>query len=214
MIPLDYDSDRTGLLFQKLNTAWQLIGTFAAPVLFSVLAILFFTTPALNIYQWLLWLHLPVIMIHEFEEYIAPGGFKDFINTRTILATGNTRQDGLLNEPYIFLVNPVLIWPWVIIGAVFYTIPWIGFAAVIFQFAINNLQHAITFQVKNKGYNPGLFTTMVLLIPYCVLVTWYVVVHDVMTPSDWVLSFILFAVIMGILMTITHARMKPSKPSP
>jgi hypothetical protein len=204
-----YYPDRIDRIFTKLNTVWQLIGAFTAPVLFTLLAILFFTYPALNMYQWLLWLHLPVIMIHEFEEYTAPGGFKHFINTKTILATGDNQEDVPLNEPYIFLVNPLLIWPWVIIGAVFYTIPWIGFAAIMFQFAINNLQHIITFQLKNRGYNPGMFTTMLLLIPYCVIVTWYVIAYNVMTGTDWVLSFILFGLIMGVLLTITHSRMKP-----
>lgn len=212
MVPLTdtkYYPGRIDRIFTKLNTAWQLIGAFTAPVLFTLLAILFFTYPALNMYQWLLWLHLPVIMIHEFEEYTAPGGFKHFINTKTILATDDDRKDVPLNEPYIFLVNPLLIWPWVIIGAVLYTIPWIGFAAIIFQFAINNLQHVITFQLKNRGYNPGMFTTMLLLIPYCVIVTWYVIAYNVMTSTDWVLSFILFGVILGVLLTITHSRMKP-----
>jgi len=204
-----YDPGNIDRIFTKLNTVWQLAGAFTAPVLFTLLAILFFTYPALNMYQWLLWLHLPVIMIHEFEEYTAPGGFKHFINTKTILATGDNRKDVPLNEPYIFLVNPLLIWPWVIIGAVLYTIPWIGFAAIIFQFAINNLQHLITFQLKNRGYNPGMFTTMLLLIPYCVVVTWYVIAYNVMTGTDWVLSFILFGVILGVLLTITHSRMKP-----
>ncbi|MCX6699535.1 MAG: HXXEE domain-containing protein [Methanomicrobiales archaeon] len=209
MTDTKYDPGKIDRIFTKLNTAWQLIGAFTAPVLFTLLAILFFTSPALNMYQWLLWLHLPVIMIHEFEEYTAPGGFKHFINTKTILATGDNREDVPLNEPYIFLVNPLLIWPWVIIGAVFYAIPWIGFAAILFQFAINNLQHVITFQLKNRGYNPGLFTTMLLLIPYCVVVAWYVIAHNVMTGTDWVLSFILFGVILGVLLTITHSRMKP-----
>jgi hypothetical protein len=204
-----YDPGKIDRIFTKLNTVWQLAGAFTAPVLFTLLAILFFTYPALNMYQWLLWLHLPVIMIHEFEEYTAPGGFKHFINTKTILATGDNRKDVPLNEQYIFLVNPLLIWPWVIIGAVFYAIPWIGFAAIIFQFAINNLQHLITFQLKNRGYNPGMFTTMLLLIPYCVVVTWYVIAYNVMTGTDWVLSFILFGVILGVLLTITHSRMKP-----
>jgi hypothetical protein len=211
MTDTNYGPGKIDRIFTKLNTAWQLTGAFTAPVLFTLLVILFFTYPALNMYQWLLWLHLPLIMIHEFEEYIAPGGFKQFFNTKTIFTTGDNREDVPLNEPYVFLVNPLLIWPWVIIGAVFYAIPWIGFAAVIFQFAINNLQHVVIFQLKNRGYNPGMFTTMLILIPYCVVVTWYVITYDIMTGTDWVLSFILCGVIMGTLLTITHSRMKPQR---
>ncbi len=33
-----------------------------------------------------------------------------------------------------------------------------------------------------------MFTTMLILIPYCVVVTWYVITYDIMTGTDWVLS--------------------------
>jgi hypothetical protein len=201
-------NQRIDRIFTNLNMVWQMVGAVMAPVLFTLLAIFYLTTPDLIMYQWLLWLHLPVVMIHEFEEYVFPGGFKHFVNTRTFISVAGTEEDIPLNEPYIFLVNPVLIWPWVILGAIFYTIPWIGFSAIIFQFAINNVQHAAGFQMKSRGYNPGLVTTMLLLIPYCTLVTWYVLTHHVMTTTEWVLSFLLFGFIFVILLSITRSRMK------
>ncbi|MCX6694602.1 MAG: HXXEE domain-containing protein [Methanomicrobiales archaeon] len=202
------NSDRIARIFTNLNTAWQVVGSVAAPILFTLLFILYMTDTSLIMYQWLMWLHLPVIMIHEFEEYIFPGGFKTFINKKTILANKECREDSILNEPYIFLVNPLLIWPWAILGAVFYTIPWIGFGLIIFQFVINNLQHTITFQLVSKGYNPGLGTTVFLLIPYCTVVTWYVLTHPILTTTDWVLSLLLCGVIFLTLLSITHMRMK------
>lgn len=195
-------------LFKYLNSAWQFTGAILAPVLFTLLFIQYTVNPALNMYQWLLWLHLPILMIHEFEEYLVPGGFKDFFNKKTIFSPEGSREDGVLNEAYIFLVNPVLAWPWAIIGAFFYRVPWIGFALIIFQFAINNFQHVIAFQLKNKGYNPGLITTLVLLIPYCTFVTWYVVAHNIMTMNDWILAVLLTAVVFGSLLSITLTRRK------
>jgi hypothetical protein len=203
--------DKNERKYKNLNEAWQLTGAFTAPVLFTFLVIQYVTNPALNLYQWLLWLHLPLIMIHEFEEYIFPGGFKHFINTRTFLANEESMEDSPLNEAYEFLVNPVLIWPWAIIGAVFYTIPWIGFALIIFQVAINNMGHTILFQIRNKGYNPGLFTTIILLLPYCTLVTWYVIAYHVMTTTDWILSFVLGLGIFGLLLSTTLKKMKAAQ---
>jgi hypothetical protein len=104
--------------------------------------------------------------------------------------------------------NPVLIWPWAIIGAVFSTLPWIGFSLIIFQFVINNVQHAVLFQLKHKGYNPGLFTTLFVLIPYCTLVAWYVIANNILTTSDWILSFLVCTGVFVTLMAITVTRIK------
>jgi hypothetical protein len=147
-------------------------------------------------------------MIHEFKEYIIPGGFKNFFNTRTIFSPDEIKEETPVSEAYIFFVNPVLIWLWAIIGAVFYTLPWIGFSLIIFQFVINNVQHAVLFQLKHKGYNPGLFTTLFVLIPYCTLVTWYVIANNILTTSDWGLSFLVCTGVFVTLMAITLTRIK------
>jgi len=200
--------DAPGLTYKKLNTTWQVTGALLFPILFTLLLILYFTNPNLQMFSWLLWLGLPIIMIHEFEEYVAPGGFKNFFNTKTLLSPNPLKEDVPLNEPYIFFINPLLIWPWVTLGAIFYTVPWIGISAVFFQLAINNIQHIVLFQVRHKGYNPGLFTTMFLMMPYCTLILWYVLVNPVMTTTDWILSFVVSAGVVLGLLSITMTRLK------
>lgn len=198
----------TGMLFKDLNTAWQLIGALTFPVLFTFLFIVYLTTPGLNMFQWLLWLHLPIIMLHECEEYIFPGGFKDFFNRKTIFSPTPLKEEIPVSEPYILFVNPILVWPWAILGAVFYTFPWIGISLVFFMLAINNVQHIVIFQFRQRGYNPGLFTTMFVLMPYCTLVLWYVLVHPVMTTTDWILAFAVAAGVFLTLMSTTMMRRK------
>jgi len=194
------DQNNLKTLLKNINSAWQVTGGgIVAPVLLTFLIIQFFTNEGLVLFQWLLWLHLPFTMFHEFEEYVFPGGFKLFINTKTILSPAVVKDDVPANDPYIFFVNIVLIWPWLILGAVFYTLPWIGFSAILFQFLINNVQHTVVFQVKQRGYNPGLFTTMFILIPYCTFVAWYVIDQGIMSTLDWILSF---AVSVGIIVTL------------
>jgi Protein of unknown function with HXXEE motif len=208
MTEMNDEPQKKARFLKNLNNIWQLTGAFIAPVLFTFLFIQYGTNPGLNMYQWLLWLHLPIIMIHEFEEYIFPGGFKNFFNTSTIFSPHELQDETPVSEAYIFFVNPVLIWPWAIIGAVFYTLPWIGFSLIIFQFVINNVQHAVLFQLKRKGYNPGLFTTLFVLIPYCTLVTWYVIANNTLTTPDWIFSFLVCAGVVVTLMAITLTRIK------
>jgi Protein of unknown function with HXXEE motif len=76
------------------------------------------------------------------------------------------------------------------------------------QLAINNVQHIVIYQFRQRGYNPGLFTTMFVLMPYCTLVLWYVLVHPVMTTTDWILAFAVAAGIPLTLMSITMTRRK------
>ena len=70
--------------FSRLNMLWQTIGGLLAPVILTILLIQIFTDPHVNLYQWLMWLHLPLLFLHEYEEYvISPDGFKKFANTHT-----------------------------------------------------------------------------------------------------------------------------------
>ena len=67
---------------QKINRFWQSANLFIAPVL---LVILIYFRDAMTFYQFLLWLHLPLLMIHEIEEYVlSPLSFKEFFNLKQI----------------------------------------------------------------------------------------------------------------------------------
>lgn len=195
--------------FKKINNTWQLLGGgVLAPAMITILLLLWFTDPALNRYQWLLWLHLPLLMIHEHEEYVLPGGFKEFANTKTPFALVPPVEDVPLNEPYLFAVN-MGAWLWIILGALLANIaPWVGLGPVIFQLLINNFTHTFAFQGKQRGYNPGLVTTIVILVPYCTLVIGYLVLARVFTPLDWLLGIASGLAIPAILSLITLARCK------
>ncbi len=115
--------------FKKLNNVWQRLGGgVLAPVIMTVLLLIWFSNPDVNRYQWLLWLHLPILMFHEFEEYVMPGGFKEFVNTKTFVAPVPQVEDVPANEPLIFAVN-MGFRLWIIQGALLANIaPWVGFA--------------------------------------------------------------------------------------
>lgn len=189
--------------FKKINNVWQLLGGgVLAPVLITILGMIWFFCPDLNRYQWLLWLHLPLLMIHEFEEYVLPGGFKEFINTKTFVAMIPPVEDVPANEPYIFAVN-IGFWLWIILGALLANVaPWVGFGPVMLQILINNFTHTFLFQGQQRGYNPGLITTILVLMPYCTLVIGYIILTQAFTPLDWFLGIASGLVPMPIFLTI------------
>jgi hypothetical protein len=84
-------------------------------------------------------------MIHEFEEYVLPGGFKEFVNSKTLVAMVPPVENVPLNEPYMFAIN-ICFWVWVIVGALLANIaPWVGLGPVMFQILINNFTHTFVF---------------------------------------------------------------------
>lgn len=195
------------MFFQHINQLWQRAGGgIIAPLLLTILIIAWFATPGLNPYQWLLWLHLPLLMFHEFEEYVFPGGFKEFLNVKTPLAHNPPLDNVPLNDPYVFAVN-IGLWLWITAAALLANVaPWIGLGPVLVQLLLNNVTHTVAFQTRQAGYNPGLLTTILLLMPYCTVVLWFIIFTNRFTPMDWALGIASGLAVPAILFTITRTR--------
>ena len=178
--------------YSRLNTLWQTMGGLLAPVILMILLIQKSTDSNLNLYQWLIWLHVPLLFMHQYEEYvISPDGFKKFVNTHTLIALNPPQADAPVNDEMIFTIN-MIGWIWAIAGALLARIaPWVGAGFLLLQILINCLTHPVVFQLRRKAYNPGLATTLVLLIPYITFVFWYIVSSNLFTTTDWVLTFIM-----------------------
>jgi hypothetical protein len=189
--------------YQKINRFWQSANLFIAPVL---LVIIIYYRESMTLYQFLLWLHLPFLMIHECEEYVlSPLSFKEFFNLKSPFGS-KTDPEMPLDEGYVFQVNIVIAWPAVIIGAIFAnTAPWIGFSMMLFELTINNLMHTIIFQTGKPVYNPGLITNSVLLLPLGTLS--FLTALGFFHWYDWILSVILGAALFGMLLYKTKSRL-------
>lgn len=192
---------------QKVNWFWQSANLFIAPVL---LVILIYFKNSMSYYQFLLWLHLPFLMLHECEEYVlSPLSFKEFFNLKSPFGS-KTDPNFPLDEGYVFQVNIVIAWPAVIIGALLANIaPWIGFSMMLFELTINNFMHTIIFQSGKPSYNPGLITNSVLLLPLGTLT--FITALQFFNWQDWIFSIILGALICGLLAFKTRSRLAKLK---
>lgn len=188
--------------FHVINRFWQSATLFIAPIL---IVVLIWFRDSMGTYQWLLWLHLPLLMLHEAEEYVlAPTSFKEFFNLKTSWGSG-TNPDYPLDDAYVFQVNILLAWPVIIVGAVLAPVaPWVGFSMIWFELLINNVMHTILFQGDRLSYNPGLITNCFLLLPYG---TWTLLTAaGFFTPLDWVLSIVMGVGIVVFFATKTRGR--------
>jgi len=146
--------------YGKTNHFWQSLNLLLAPILFTLLIIFRQDMP---LWMWLMALHLPILMIHEVEEYVlAPKSFKEFVNVNSPLGSGKD-PDFPLDEAYVFQVNILIAWPVIILGAVLANVaPWIGMSMIWFQIVINNVMHTVGFQTGKPTYNPGLLTNCLI----------------------------------------------------
>jgi hypothetical protein len=193
--------------YGKINHFWQSSNLLVAPILFTLL---FLFKQDMTPWMWLMALHLPILMIHEAEEYVlSPLSFKEFINIRSPIASGNDPEFPL-DEGYVFQVNIVLAWPVIILGAILANVaPWIGMSMILFQIIINNVTHTIVFQKGKPTYNPGLITNCVVIVPFCVYAIytawgffqWY----------DWGLAALLGVGVSVALMKKTFGRLATLK---
>jgi hypothetical protein len=121
-----------------------------------------------NVILFLIWIQIPIYLLHQFEEHSWPGGFKRFVN-KEIFNVENGEYP--LNDKTIFWINVPIIWILMPIFAAlsFYNLffgLWIPIFAVF-----NSLTHVIGAIVKRK-YNPGLFVSVVLGIPVAIYTLW------------------------------------------
>lgn len=191
------------MTYRRVNRFWQSATLFIAPPL---IVLLVWLRPQLDPYQWLLWLHLPLLMLHEAEEYVlAPTSFKEFLNLTSPLGSKND-PDYPLDEGYVFQVNILIAWPMVILGALLAPVaPWVGFSMIWFELLLNNAMHTIGFQGEKPTYTPGLVTNSFLLLPYG---TWVLLTATgFFTPTDWALSALLGVGIVAALGTKTRRRL-------
>ena len=193
---------------QKINRFWQSANLFLAPVL---LVVLIYYKDSMPFYQFLLWLHLPFLMLHECEEYVlSPLSFKEYFNLKSPFGS-KTDPNFPLDEGYVFQVNIVIAWPVIIIGALLANIaPWVGFSMMIFELTVNNFMHTIIFQSSKPTYNPGLITNSVLLLPLGTIT--FITALPFFQLQDWIFSLILGGIICGLLGYKTRSRLASLKP--
>lgn len=113
-------------------------------------------------------LHLPVYMVHQIEEHLWPGGFRQFANAE-IFHSG--RDDWPVTVGGVCFVNTGFVWLPIGLAALFpQALAWLGFAFVGLSFA-NAMLH-LAGVARLRIYNPGAVTALLLLLPFSVFVFW------------------------------------------
>lgn len=141
-----------------LHKNWPKMGMAAA--FFIALLLFFYPGSTPWGFQWLFWLHVPVYMVHQFEEYVFPGGFKESLNQ----ILGSASSDFPATDERVFWINVPLVWVALpvaaIVGLRFIILP----ASLMVVSLVNGLLH-VGMGIRQRAYHPGILASAFLNIP-------------------------------------------------
>jgi Protein of unknown function with HXXEE motif len=107
---------------------------------------------------------LVVYMLHQTEEHLWPGGFRQFTNAH-VFKSGN--DDWPVDIGGVALVNIVYVWVPLALAVIWPgKLAWLGLAWVALTL-VNGIIHIVT-SLRFRCYNPGLITAIVLFLPLTV----------------------------------------------
>ena len=107
---------------------------------------------------------LVIYMLHQTEEHLWPGGFRQFANAR-VFKSGN--DDWPIDKGGVALINIGFVWLPVGLATMFPgPLRWVGLAWIGLTL-INAITHIVA-SVRLRTYNPGLVTSIVLFLPFTI----------------------------------------------
>ena len=130
---------------------------------FLIMATLWFLRVNISSLTFLLWTHLVLLFLHQFEEYIFPGGFKDFFNKNVLNRNGSGKM--VLGDKAIFVVNVILGWFAYLTSALLGSSAMWLMAGLLMVTVINGSLHGVMGLLLRKP-NPGMITGVLLFIPF------------------------------------------------
>ena len=108
---------------------------------------------------------LVIYMLHQIEEHLWPGGFRQFTNAHVFKSEND---DWPVDIGGVALVNIGYVWLPVAAAALFpHTLRWVGLGWIGLTL-VNAITHIVT-SIRFRQYNPGLVTSIVLFLPFTVL---------------------------------------------
>ena len=136
---------------------WPKMGTIFAIILTPILL---YYRSNMGFPLFLIWIQIPIYLLHQAEEYLIPGGFIEHLNK---ILTGEATKEGPLDESRAFRINVLLVWVIFPIFSAFTTYfnnLNIGMYLLYFSVA-NGLMHVLN-GIRLSAYNPGLIISFFL----------------------------------------------------
>lgn len=176
-------------MLSRLCENWVYGGFLAAILLLVLTPILARDWPIALL---LIWLQLPVYMLHQYEEH-DHDRFRQFVNE----SIGNGKE--MLSRFDVFIINIIGVWG--IDSLSFYLAGnvYIGLGLIaVYLSLINGVGHCMQ-AIVLRCYNPGLITSIVLFIPLGIITLYVFITEDIVRPLDHMIGIVSALVIHGLV---------------
>ena len=136
---------------------WAKLGTFFAIILTPIFL---YYKSRMGLPLFLIWMQIPIYLMHQAEEYLIPGGFIEHFNR---VLSGKATREGPLDESRAFWVNVLLVWVIFPIFSAFATyLNKLDIGMYLLYFSVaNGLMHVVN-GIRFAAYNPGLIISFFL----------------------------------------------------
>ncbi len=189
---MDLHTKQTGLV-GWLADHWPKATLFLAIYTFVFLYLYLYED---NFLLFLIWLQTPVYWLHQFEEYIYPGGFAQFFN-RNLL--GSSRDDWPVTKMFSLWINIPIIFIAFPLSAILAGIYGLGLGIWTAYFSIvNALSHIGMF--LRFGYNPGFVVSLLLNIPIGIYTVYTFLNLGAITPTAHIAGAVIALLVQGGIM--------------
>jgi len=186
-----------------LYSSWPYALPFLA--VYSLMFIFLFVYP-LTLPVFLIWLCIPVYFIHEFEEYVYPGGFDEYTNQILQRHSGLDDDQCVLTPRAAYWINVGIIWFLFPLSAVLSTIYAPGFGVwVAWLTVVNGVLHIFQ-ALQSRGYNPGLAASIFLNVPVGIAAV--IVLAGVVPIWIVIISLLIAVILMAVIIVHCMARIR------
>ncbi len=149
-----------------------------------------------NFLLFLIWLQTPIYWLHQFEEYVYPGGFAYFFNRKLL---GSSRDDWPVTKMFSLWINiPIIFVAFPVSAALagIYGLSW-GIWTAYFS-VLNALSHLGMF--SRFGYNPGFAISLLFNIPVGIYTIYVFFNNDAVTLTAHITGLVIAFLVQGGLM--------------
>lgn len=154
----------------------------------------------------LIWLQCTAYWLHEFEEYICPGGFLSFFNQK---ALGSTIPEKPLTKAGSFWINIPLMYVLLPLSGILsqrYGLQWGLWTA--YYSTLNASSHVVMFFLYRK-YNPGLVVSSFINVPLGIFTIYYFLSNNIISTQANIISIIVGVIAMLSMMIYGFAYLVP-----
>ncbi|HMR41116.1 MAG TPA: HXXEE domain-containing protein [Ignavibacteria bacterium] len=153
--------------------------------------------------QFLIWLNVISLFLHQFEEYRYPGYFPGMLNSVIFKSKMPDRYP--LNTNSAMFINVFLGWMVYFLSAILYDkFILLAFVTMLISFG-NFIMHTFIMNIKAKTfYNPGQFTATFLFLPVSCMFFVYIFEYNVLSTLELIIGIGLglFINIFGLIKLI------------